>query len=76
LSCRFLCKTCTVTLSRRYGLMAHRTVDVKQFRELFDCFSYVLTLRSRWSSVLEINEETKLIEAHLRRVSTMEKICF
>jgi hypothetical protein len=38
---RNLCRTCKykwpVTLSRRYGLKVHRTVDVQDFGELFDC---------------------------------------
>jgi hypothetical protein len=29
------------TLSRPYELMVHQTVDVKEFRELFDCSSYI-----------------------------------
>jgi hypothetical protein len=41
LSRRFLCRTCTVTLSRRYELMVHQTVHVTEFREPFDCPSYI-----------------------------------
>jgi hypothetical protein len=29
------------TLIRRYELMVHKTVDVKEFRELFNCPSYI-----------------------------------
>jgi hypothetical protein len=29
------------TLSRWYELMAHKTVDVKEFRKLFDYLSYI-----------------------------------
>jgi hypothetical protein len=38
---RNLRENCSNALSRRYELMAHQTADVDEFRELFDCPSYI-----------------------------------
>jgi hypothetical protein len=35
-------KMASIVLSKRYKLMMHQSVDVKEFRELFDCPSYTL----------------------------------